>query len=456
MNSPFRSAAPQNCPELNMSMMLLKADLEASSEITGLIIVLLVLQFLYSVNSGAMSAFFQLSAKDIQLLKTRNQPSGRQVLQLLRNPRKLMANLRVASVFLSIAIIIGTHVLVQLLFPELSLLSHILIQLIVVTLFLVLFGAVLPKVYAAQEPMKMATFSAPIAAMMFSLFRPVSRGLESSHQYIDSDSVEEDSLSTEELEHAIEMTLGHPATAEEVNIFRSIMKFGRTTVRQIMKTRLDVKALEYHLSYREVQRRLLEYGLSRMPVYQGSLDNIVGMILSKDFLPYSDRADLDWHSLIRPAYFVPEGKLIDDLLVEFRQNKVHFAIVVDEFGGSSGIVTMEDIMEEIIGEIKDEFDTDDLDYKKIDDHTYIFEGKTLIHDVCRILNIPTGVFSEVRGESDSLGGLILEICGKFPAINESVRYGQFEFLILEMGHLRISKVKLTDLSKQSPPPGSRP
>src|SRR5690606_11074889 len=161
-------------------------------------------------------------------------------------------------------------------------------------------------------------------------------------------------------------------------------------------------------------------------------------------------------SLIRPAYFVPEGKLIDDLLVEFRRKKVHFAIVVDEFGGSSGIVTMEDIMEEIIGEIKDEFDTDDLDYKKIDDHTYVFEGKTLINDVCRILNTPSEIFDEVRGESDSLGGLILEIGGKFPAINESIRYKHFDFLVLEMGNLRIQKVKLSLLTARGSKADSRP
>lgn len=416
---------------------------------TALIILLLALHFLYSVNSGAMSAFFQLTAKDIHLLKTKNQPSARQILQLLRNPRLLVATLRVASVFLSIAIVIAASILLQVILPELSLLGHILVQLLVVTLFLVLFGAVLPKVYAAQEPLRMAMFSAPIAGALFRLFRPVSRTLVSSHQYIDADPLKEESMSTEEFEHAIEMTLGHPATSEEVNIFRSIMKFGRTSVRQIMKTRLDVKALDYDLSYKEVQKKLLAYGLSRMPVYKGSLDHVVGMILTRDFLPHVDREDLDWHSLIRPAYFVPEGKLIDDLLVEFRQNKVHFAIVVDEFGGSSGIVTMEDIMEEIIGEIKDEFDTDDLDYRKIDEHTYVFDGKTLIHDVCRILNIPTEIFDPVRGESDSLAGLILEICGKFPAINESVRYKHFEFLILEMGNLRISKVKLTDLSRKS-------
>ncbi len=424
-------------------MMLLQSNTEISSQVTALIILLLALHFVYSISSGAMSALFMLSAKDINLLKTRNQPSARQVLQLLRNPKLLMTTLRVAMLFLSIAIIIATNILLQVVLPNLSLFGYILVQLILVTLFLVLFGAVLPKVYAAQEPMRMALFSAPIASALYSLFKPISKTLVSSGQMIDPNPVDEESISNEEFEHAIEMTVGHPATHEEVNIFRSIMKFGRTSVRQIMKTRLDVKAVDYDLSFKEVQKKLLEFGVSRMPVYTDSLDNIVGILVTKDFLPYTEELDFDWHRLIRPAYFVPEGKMIDDLLVEFKRKKIHFAIVVDEFGGSSGIVTMEDIMEEIIGEIKDEFDTDDLDYRKIDDHTYIFDGKTPINDICRILNTPSEIFDDIRGESDSLAGLILEICGKFPAINESVRHRHFEFLVLEMGNLRIQKVKLT-------------
>jgi CBS domain containing-hemolysin-like protein len=184
-------------------------------------------------------------------------------------------------------------------------------------------------------------------------------------------------------------------------------------------------------------------GYSRMPVFKESLDKVVGMIHTKDFLPHNEDDTFDWHALIRPAYFVHEGKLIEDLLKEFQQKRIHFAIVVDEFGGTSGIITLEDIMEEIIGDIKDEFDEDDPQFRKIDDHNFLFEGKTLINDMCRMMGLPTDTFDEVRGESDSLGGLILEISGRFPAVNETVRSGAFEFTVLEVDKMRIKRVKVT-------------
>jgi CBS domain containing-hemolysin-like protein len=184
-------------------------------------------------------------------------------------------------------------------------------------------------------------------------------------------------------------------------------------------------------------------GYSRMPVYNGSLDKVAGMIHTKDILPHSEDDNYEWHNLIRPAYFVHEGKLIEDLLKEFQQKRIHFAIVVDEFGGTSGIVTLEDIMEEIIGDIKDEFDEDDLHFKRIDDHNYIFEGKTLINDVCRLMGEPSDTFDIARGEADSLAGLILEISGKFPAVNETVSYEQFDFTVLQIERMRIQRVKVT-------------
>jgi CBS domain containing-hemolysin-like protein len=210
-----------------------------------------------------------------------------------------------------------------------------------------------------------------------------------------------------------------------------------------MRTRLDVSALNYGLTFPEVQHYAIDCGYSRMPVYKESLDKVAGMIHTKDFLPHTEEDDFDWHTLIRPAYFVHEGKLIEDLLHEFQQKRIHFAIVVDEFGGTSGIVTLEDIMEEIIGDIKDEFDEDDLQFRKIDDHNFLFEGKTLINDMCRMMAVPTDTFDDVRGESDSLGGLILEISGKFPAVNETVSHQQYEFSVLEIDKMRIKRVKVT-------------
>ena len=210
-----------------------------------------------------------------------------------------------------------------------------------------------------------------------------------------------------------------------------------------MHTRLDVNGVPYELKFPEVQKLAIEVGYSRMPVYKESLDHVAGVIHTKDFLPHTDDDNFDWHQLIRPAYFVHESKLIEDLLKEFQQKRIHFAVVVDEFGGTSGIVTLEDIMEEIIGDIKDEFDEDDLHFKKIDDYNYILEGKTLINDVCRLIGQPSDTFDEVRGEADSLAGLILEISGKFPAVNETVSYNQFDFTVLIIDKMRIQRIKLT-------------
>jgi gliding motility-associated protein GldE len=316
---------------------------------------------------------------------------------------------------------------------------------VVVTFLLVLFGEVLPKVYATQNNMRMALFSAPVLLFMNKVFKPVSKMLVSSTKYIEGrmNSKPANSISNEDFEHAIELTVGHSATREEVNIFKGILKFGNITVRQIMRTRMDVSGVPYQLTFPEVQKLAIEVGYSRMPVYKESLDSVNGMIHTKDFLPHSDDENFDWHALIRPAFFVHEGKMIEDLLKEFQQKRIHFAIVVDEFGGTSGIVTLEDIMEEIIGDIKDEFDEDDLHFKKIDDNNYIFEGKTLINDVCRMINMPSDTFEDIRGESDSVAGLILEISGKFPAVNEIVSYKQYDFTVLNIDKMRIQRIKLT-------------
>ena len=250
-------------------------------------------------------------------------------------------------------------------------------------------------------------------------------------------------ISNEDFEHAIELTVGHTATREEVNIFKGILKFGNITAKQIMHTRHDVSGIEYNMTFPQVQKLAIDVGYSRLPVYKDSLDKVAGMIHTKDFLPHTEKDEFDWHTLIRPAYFVHEGKLIEDLLKEFQQKRIHLAIVVDEFGGTSGIVTLEDIMEEIIGDIKDEFDEDDPQFKKIDDRNFIIEGKTLLNDVCRMIGLPSDTFEKVRGDSDSLGGLIMEICGKFPAVNETVSYENFDFTVLETDKMRIRRVKLT-------------
>jgi gliding motility-associated protein GldE len=420
----------------------------SASNLTVLLIIILLLLLLTAITAGAETAYFSLKAKDINYLKTKEQPAARQAVRLLDQPKMLLATILVANNFINIAIIISTNLLVkQLLPPDISVMMSFLIQVVAVTFLLVLFGEVLPKVYATQNNMRMALFSAPVIALMSKVFRPVSRTLVSSSSFIEerlgSKKGGGNNLSPEDFEHAIELTVGHTATREEVNIFKGILKFGNITARQIMRTRMDVSAVPIEYTFPQVQKYAIEFGYSRMPVYKENLDTIAGMIHTKDFLPHTEEDDFDWHQVMRPAYFVHEGKLIEDLLHEFQQKRIHFAIVVDEFGGTSGIITLEDIMEEIIGDIKDEFDEDDPMFRKIDENNFLFEGKTLINDMCRMIGIPSDTFENIRGESDSLGGLILEISGKFPAVNEMVSYQNFDFTVLEVDKMRIRRVKVT-------------
>lgn len=398
-----------------------------------------------AIIAGAETAFFSLSAKDINFLKTKEKQSSRIASQLLEQPKMLLATILVANNFINIAIVITTNVFVVSILPHpINHILSFLIQVVCVTFLLVLFGEVLPKVYASQNNLRMALFSAPFIRVLLGVFNPISRTLVNSTQFIEGKITSKTAnISSEDFEHAIELTVGHTATREEVNIFKGILKFGNISARQVMRTRLDVSAIDYDMSFIEVRDYCIEAGYSRLPVYKESLDKIAGIIYTKDFLPHIDNDSFDWHALIRPAYFVHESKLIEDLLKEFQQKRMHFAVVVDEFGGTSGIITLEDIMEEIIGDIKDEFDEEDLNYKKIDDANFIFEGKTLINDVCRVIGIPSDTFDAVRGESDSLAGLIIEISGKFAAVNETICYKQYEFTVLAIDKMRIQRVKLT-------------
>lgn len=430
------------------SSLLLQASAPpfSASNVTILIIIILVLLLLTAITAGAETAYFSLNAKDVNYLKIKDQASARQAVRLLDQPKNLLATILVANNFINIAIVITTNVLVsEFINPGINPVFSFVIQVIMVTFLLVLFGEVLPKVYATQNNMRMALFAAPVLQVMTRIFKPVSNMLVSSSNFIEEKigTKPAANLSNEDFEHAIELTVGHTATREEVNIFRGIVKFSYITVRQVMRTRMDVSGIPFEIRFPEVQRRCVEAGYSRLPVYKDNLDKVQGVLYTKDLLPYSEMEEFDWHTLIRPAIYVHENKLIEDLLKEFQHRRIHIAVVVDEFGGTSGIVTLEDIMEEIIGDIKDEFDEDDLHFKKIDDLNFIFEGKTLINDVCRVTGIPSDTFDEVRGESDSLGGLVLEISGKFPAVNETVSYQQYDFTLLELDKMRLKRIKLT-------------
>jgi putative hemolysin len=416
-----------------------------ATHVTAFIILILTLLFLTAVAAGAEVAFFTLNTKDVNYLKTKEQPGSRQVVQLLEKPELLLSTLRASKYTLAIAVIITANYMTHIFLPpkDNPIISFVVIF-IGITFLLLLFGEILPKVYARENNVRLSLFSAPIVKVLFSIFRPAAIILTDSIEYTDRKKARKKlmEMDSTEFEEAVELSMGHTATKEEVDIFKGIMKFGSITVKQIMHPRMDVNAIRESWGFPKVRDKMLAAGYSRMPVYKTNIDEIVGMVYTKDFLPYSEIDEFDWHSLIRPAYFVHQHKLIEDLLHEFQQKRIHFAVVVDEFGGTSGIVTLEDIMEEIIGDIRDEFDEDDLNYRKIDDNNYIFEGKMLINDMCRAMGLPFETFDEVRGESDSLAGLVLEISGKFPTVNERISYGDFDFTILSIEKLRIGSIKV--------------
>ncbi len=418
-----------------------------SQNITFFIILSLLLMIGSALVEGAEVAFFSLTTKDLNMLKTRQNSNARLIALLLEKPRTVLATLLISSTLMNIGIILLCNFLMDQLFGgDSSLVITFIFKVLVIAGILLLFSQVLPKIYATQNNIRMALFAAPVVNALNSIFDPVSSLLVSSSNAIERSLNRRNSgnVSLEEIDEAIELSVDESASQEEKNILRGIVKFGNITAKQIMRTRLDVSGIGYTTSFPQVIKRVAELHYSRLPVFKESLDNIVGIVHTKDLLPHlQNEKQYDWHEALRQPYFVHEHKLIEDLLKEFQSKHIHFAIVVDEFGGTSGIVTLEDIMEEIIGDIQDEFDEEEFNYNKINEHNYVFEGKTMLNDVCRIMNLAPDTFEAVKGESDSLGGLILELAGEFPEVNSVISYGHFDFTVLEITRMRIQKVKVT-------------
>ncbi|UEG50442.1 gliding motility-associated protein GldE [Ferruginibacter lapsinanis] len=419
----------------------------ASAVLIFLAVVLSTISFLIA---GSEVAFFSLTYKDINMLKTKQQPSFRRIVTLLEQPKILLASMLIANSFVNIGIILIANILMDgwLEVFHLSFWLSFLIKVATVTFLIVLFGEVLPKVWATHHKVWFASTASLIVEISNSLFYRFSKRMVGYSDNIEKKftSANSSMLDNSELDYAIDLLPEHEATIEEKQILKGIRKFGDTTVKQVMRTRLDVSGIEHTCTFEDVIKQVEELHYSRLPVYKNNLDEILGVLHTKDLLPFINASkpdNYDWHSLMRHPYFVHEQKLIEDLLQEFRNRRMHFAVVVDEFGGTSGIVTLEDIMEEIIGDIKDEFDDEESVNKKIDEYNYIFEGKTMINDVCKAMNLPMDTFDVVRGDSDSLAGLVLEIAGEFPQINEEVVSGDFVFIPLEINKNRIDKVQIT-------------
>jgi gliding motility-associated protein GldE len=321
------------------------------------------------------------------------------------------------------------------------------LEFVVITIFLtfllLLFGEIMPKVYAGQHVLAFCRFSAPGIIALRRIFYPLSSVLLRSGMLAEKVVQKENHvLSVDDLEQALELT-DENELKEEKNMLEGIVRFGDETAKEVMTSRQDVVDLDFRTSFADVLKCVVENNYSRIPVYQGSIDNIRGILYIKDLLPHlSKPSNFRWQSLIRPPYFVPETKKIDDLLRDFQENKVHIAIVVDEFGGTSGIITLEDILEEIVGEINDEYDEEEKPYTRINANTYVFEGKTLLSDFYKVLHLDDDTFEDIEGDADTLAGLMLELKGDFPAVHEKLEYNNFTFEILELDERRISKVKV--------------
>ena len=441
------------------------------------IFALLLLLVCSGLISGSEVAFFSLTHNDFaRLEETPTDKSAQQILALKEKPRRLLATILISNNFINVAIVVLSDLIIEEFVPktvfenwsntlhnwfefipvtwDLPVILEFLVVVIGVTALLLLFGEVAPKIYAKINKVSMArTMAGPLTVLM-KLFAPFSNAL------VKFTSVVENRLqrrqnpnmpSREEIDEAIDLTVDREQNEREVDILKSIVKFGDVSVKQIMRSRVDVVALDFEERFHAVLKLARDSGYSRLPVYKEDFDHITGILFVKDLLPYLDRPDeYEWQANIRGAvYYVPEAKKIDDLLKEFQQQRNHMAVVVDEYGGSAGIVTLEDIMEEVIGEIRDEFDQEvDIDYEQINEHTFVFEGKTLLNDMCRILDVDTAEFDDVRGESDSVAGLLLEMVGHIPRQGRELTLRQFRLRAEKVTPRRIERVRVVREEKR--------
>jgi gliding motility-associated protein GldE len=399
-------------------------------------------------------ALFSLHSKDINMLKTKQHAAARRIVDLLDEPKEVYTSLLIAGTFFNICIIVLSNFLINQLLNlgdalvrlgSYAYIVELSIKVLIIAFILIFFCRIVPKVWATQNNLRVAYDCSYVIEGIHLVLVRISRRMVAIADVIGKrlGVTKSRIASLQELDEAIDITTDEETSIEEKNILKGIVKFGDISVKQIMRSRLDVSGLEYSISFPAVLRRVEELHYSRLPVYKTSLDEVVGVLNTKDLQPHLKQPDdFDWHVLMRHPFFVPETKLIEDLLKDFQNKRIHFAVVVDEFGGTSGIVTMEDILEEIIGEIKDEFDEEEGPVRKLDENTFIFEGKTNLNDACKAMKLPPDTFDSVRGDSESLAGLVLELSGEFPTTNSVVVVGDFEFTVLEAYKNRIMEIKV--------------
>jgi putative hemolysin len=426
--------------------------------ITGLIIFVILL-FLSALISGSEVAYFSLRPTDLAELKEKGTGRAKLVLKLINIPEKLLGTILVANNFVNVGIVIfstlfflydstsdpGSFTLID--FSNLPVLGFI-FQIIIVTIFLLLFGEILPKIYATQRGPQFALVMSYPLNILEKIFRPICAILIYSTSTVKKRvSQKKQNLSMDDLSDALD--LSSTEIDEDEKILKGIVQFGNIDVKEIMRSRTDVFAIDIHTNFNKLLPKIIESGYSRIPIFEVSFDNIKGILYIKDLLPHMHKTGtFKWQSLIRPPYFVPETKKINDLLEEFQSKKIHMAIVVDEYGGTHGIITLEDILEEIVGEIADESDEDEAVFTQLDERTFLFEGKTMLNDFYKITNLKYDVFDEIKGEADTLAGLILEIKGQIPEKNETLTYRHFAFKIVSVDNRRIKmiEVSINDIS----------
>jgi len=393
--------------------------------------------------SGSEVAFFSLRQTQLDV-ESKTFKKRRLVAKLLSNPKRLLATILVANNFINIAIVLLFASLSHRLLADLSEEIRFIIEVVVVTFFILLFGEILPKVYASRNNEKFSGFMAKPIGVMQNVLAIFSVPMQVGTIFLENKLAKTKSeISISKLSQALELTSEEATTDEEQKILRGIVSFGNTDTKQVMRSRMDIFALDAETSFSEILKQITKAGYSRIPIYEDNLDKIIGVLCVKDLLPFLDKKTVKWQELVREPFFVPENKKLDDLLKEFQEKKVHIAIVVDEYGGTSGVVTLEDVVEEIIGDINDEFDDESLVYSKLDDHNYVFEGKTSLKDIYRVVDMDVELFETNKGEAETIAGFVLEISGSFPKKNEKISFHGYVFTIESLDRKRIKQLKIT-------------
>jgi len=402
-----------------------------------------VLLIFSGLISGSEVALFSLSKSQ---LKKEDKSGHVQIIQKsLTNPNKLLATILVANSFINIAIVILFTQIGNVIFKNItSSFWQFIIEVVVATFLILLFGEILPKIYASRNNLTFSKFVIYPLVLLDFVLTPISFPMQKLSNFIKNKlSFKKQNIDLNQISSALDLTSPDETTKQEQKILKGILSFGNTETKEVMRPRLDIHAYSNLLSYEEVLKNIVENKFSRIPVYQDDLDNIIGILYVKDLLPFLDKKDFDWLSTLRKPLFIPENKKLDDLMQEFQDKKIHLAIVVDEFGGTSGVISLEDVIEEIVGDISDEFDDDSLLFSKLDNFNYVFEGKTSMKDFYKILNIDSSPFDKFKGDSETIAGFILEISQSFPKINSKIAFENYTFIIESVDKKRIKQVKVS-------------